>query len=209
MQWKDNKVVTVASTFVGELEKRTTKRFDKKEKKCIEVSRPNIIEVYNSHMGGVDQIDSMIARYRIIMRSKKWYIKIFYHLLDLTVVNSWLIYIKVTGKKCTLGAYREELAVSLCRGGIDTRQGRGRRLIESIEQQQEVEQLRGPKKTPCATLPPTDIIKDHLDHWQIHTASRRVCKMTNCKYQSFIQCSKCLVFLCSNNDRNCFYKFHN
>lgn len=36
------------------------------------------------------------------------------------VINSWLLYKKVTGKKCTLGAYREELAVSLCRGGIDT-----------------------------------------------------------------------------------------
>ncbi|XP_025202907.1 piggyBac transposable element-derived protein 3-like [Melanaphis sacchari] len=145
VQWRDNKVVTMASTFVGELDKRTTKRFDKKEKK-IEISRPIVIEVYNSHMGGVDLIDSMIARYRIIMRSKKWYIKIFFHLLDVTVVNSWLLYKKVTGKKCTLGAYREELAVSLCRGGINTREGRGRKSNESIEQQQEVRKIKRTKK---------------------------------------------------------------
>lgn len=56
IQWRDNKVVNVASTFIGELEKNKVKRFNKKQKNRIEVSKPNIIQVYYSNMGGVDLI---------------------------------------------------------------------------------------------------------------------------------------------------------
>lgn len=209
VQWRDNKIVNIASTFVGELEKNIVKRFDKKLNKKIEVSRPNIIQMYNSNMGGVDLIDSMIARYRIIMRTKKWYIKIFYHLLDMTVVNSWLLYKKVKNQNITLAAFREQLSVSLCRGGLYTRQVRGRRSNDSIELQKDIENLRALKRTPTGSMPPIDIIKDNISHWEIHTKLRRICKMPNCKFQSYIRCSKCNVYLCSNYERNCFYKFHN
>lgn len=32
---------------------------------------PYVITTYNKHMGGVDLLDSLIGRYKIIMRSKK------------------------------------------------------------------------------------------------------------------------------------------
>lgn len=82
------------------------------------------------------------------MRTKKWYIKIFYHLLDMTVVNSWLLYKKVKCQNITLAAFREQLSVSLCRGGLDTRQVRGRRSNDSIELQQEIDKLRALKRVP-------------------------------------------------------------
>lgn len=65
-------------------------------------------------MGGVDMMDSMIGRYRISIRTKKWYMKCFYHLLDMTLVNSWLIYKKLPGHKLTLAKFKEEVSVSLC-----------------------------------------------------------------------------------------------
>lgn len=37
-------------------------------------------------------MNSFIGRYHIGMRSRKWYLRIFYHLLDMTVINSWLVY---------------------------------------------------------------------------------------------------------------------
>lgn len=46
-------------------------------------------------MGGVDLLDSYIGRYKITMRTKKWYMRLFYHMLDLTIINSWLLYKKV------------------------------------------------------------------------------------------------------------------
>ncbi|KAF0753368.1 piggyBac transposable element-derived protein 3-like [Aphis craccivora] len=90
--WKDNKIVHITSTFVGELDKNVVTRFDNKKKTTILIPRLKIIEFYNKHMGGVDLMDSMIGRYRIIMKSKKWCMKKFYHMVDMTIVNAWLLY---------------------------------------------------------------------------------------------------------------------
>ncbi|XP_050063055.1 piggyBac transposable element-derived protein 3-like [Aphis gossypii] len=112
--WRDNKVVKVASTYVGEVPTDKVKRHDRKTRTNIEVTRPQCINIYNKHMGGVDMMDSMIGRYRINIRTKKWYMKCFYHLLDMTLVNSWLIYKKLPGNRLTLAKFKEEVSVSLC-----------------------------------------------------------------------------------------------
>jgi hypothetical protein len=91
-------------------------------------------------MGGVDLMDSLIGRYRIIMRSKKWYIKIFYHFLDMTVVNSWLMYKKVTGNTMPLSKFREHLSVTLIQSGIAKR-GKGR-PSSSFEVQDNIKKRR-------------------------------------------------------------------
>jgi len=47
--------------------------------------------IYNKFMGGVDLMDSLIAFYRLNIRYKKWYHRIFFHFLDNAVVISWLL----------------------------------------------------------------------------------------------------------------------
>jgi hypothetical protein len=69
--WKDNKLVTLLSSYCGILPDKTICRFDKKERKNIEVSFSSIIKEYNKHMGGVDLLDSLIGRYKTIIHSKK------------------------------------------------------------------------------------------------------------------------------------------
>lgn len=88
VRWRDNKVVKVASSYVGEVQTDKVKKHDRKTKTNIEVTRPQSINIYNKHMGGVDMMDSMISRYRISIRTKKWHMKCFYHLLDIILVNS-------------------------------------------------------------------------------------------------------------------------
>ena len=43
-------------------------------------------------MRGVDLLDSLNGLYRNKLRSKKWYFRIFTHLVDMTVVCAWLLY---------------------------------------------------------------------------------------------------------------------
>ncbi|CAG4932290.1 unnamed protein product [Parnassius apollo] len=69
--WKDNKVVNLASSFVGEMPKAQVRRYDKKTKQYITIDRPNIVGEYNRHMGGVDLIDSIMGCYKIRLRSKR------------------------------------------------------------------------------------------------------------------------------------------
>lgn len=71
MLWKDNKYITLVSSFIGELPLKDVERFDRKLKKKISVPCPNIITEYNRHMGGLDFLDSLIGRYKIELRTKK------------------------------------------------------------------------------------------------------------------------------------------
>lgn len=43
------------------------------KKKNIQVPQPNLVKIYNKHMGGVDRMDQNVAKYRISIRGKKWY----------------------------------------------------------------------------------------------------------------------------------------
>ncbi len=83
--WKDSKIVNLLSTYVGSVPESTIRRLDRKIKEKIDVPCPHIVKEYNRHMGGVDLLDSHLARCRIILHSKKWYVKLFYHLLDMTL----------------------------------------------------------------------------------------------------------------------------
>ncbi|KAJ8889958.1 hypothetical protein PR048_009463 [Dryococelus australis] len=56
------------------------------------IPRPYSIEVYNKHMGGVDLIDSLVGLYRHTARDQRWYMCIFYHFLQVAVVNCWLLW---------------------------------------------------------------------------------------------------------------------
>lgn len=93
--WKENKVVKLLSSFAGELPKAQVRRYGKANKKYINIERPHVVGEYNRHMGGVDLIASIMGRYKTLTRSNRWQIRMFYHLLDLTMANSWLLYRRV------------------------------------------------------------------------------------------------------------------
>lgn len=89
--WKDNKVVTLSSTYIGAEPAGKVTRYDKKLKQKVDITCPKIVQEYNMHMGGVDLMDSFLGRYRVRVKSRKWYLRLFYHLLDLAVINSWIL----------------------------------------------------------------------------------------------------------------------
>ena len=59
------------------------------------VSCPNI-KMYNASMGGVDVIDQKTAAYRLSRKSKiRFYWRIFFDLIDIAIVNSYIVYAKL------------------------------------------------------------------------------------------------------------------
>ena len=92
IRWMDTKAVTLLTSFDSAQPLTSVKRYETKSKKRIDVSCPNAVVTYNAHMRGVDLLDFLIALYRIKLRSKKYYHRLFFHFLDMTVVTSWLLY---------------------------------------------------------------------------------------------------------------------
>jgi len=56
---------------------------------------PQIMAQYNRHMGYVDISDRMVNSYSMCRRTFKWTTKLFFHLLDLTVLKSWILLLHV------------------------------------------------------------------------------------------------------------------
>jgi hypothetical protein len=181
----------------------TIQRFDRKTKTYIDVFCPQIINQYNKHMGGVDLMDSHIGRHRIKMKSRKWYFRLFYHMLDLTVINSWILFKKVTHKKISQKDFRKELAQTLCQLGKNISPKRGRPSSSSTE-------LAYPKKIKksCVPKPPLPVRKDGIEHWPEYIQVRQRCKNYNCKSLTNVICIKCKMNLCFTTNRNCFKEYH-
>lgn len=123
--WKDNKCVVLLSTSVGTQPKTEVKRYNKKKKVSKLVPCPNVVNIYNKQMGGVDKINSIIERYKIKMRTKKWYLQLFYHLIDVTMCYSWLLYLKAQQSNnitnvMPLAEFRDEVTITMCQLGEKT-----------------------------------------------------------------------------------------
>ena len=90
--WMDNRVVNMVSTIEtpsGNATKPVKRR--RKDGEQQDVQCPQIIASYNSFMGGVDKNDQMKSYYGIKCKSKKWWHRIFFDLLDRAIVNSHIL----------------------------------------------------------------------------------------------------------------------
>jgi hypothetical protein len=63
------------------------------------VKKPAIVADYNRHLGHVDNVDRMGKSYAASSRTWKWTKKLFYHLVDLAIVNSYILLSSCGGKK--------------------------------------------------------------------------------------------------------------
>lgn len=138
-----------------------------KDKQLIEIPRPKAVEIYNQYMG-VDLLDAMLGFYRITIRSKKWYHRLFFHMLDMTIVNSYLLWRRrnkqIAEKKqeepiyMPLLDFKIYIAEVLMREttGVftPTTRGRGRPPIDNLEPN---------KKRRRLELPPEEVVPTRLN----------------------------------------------
>jgi len=61
--------------------------------------KPVCICDYNKNMGGVDNIDRQLSLSEIIRKTMKWYKKLFFHLVDLSLSNAHVLYHQKYGNK--------------------------------------------------------------------------------------------------------------
>ncbi len=71
--------------------------------------KPLAIIDYNANMGPIDKSDMQISFAECVRKSVKWYKKFFFHLVDMTVFNCNIMATMKSGKKSSLGTFRNEL----------------------------------------------------------------------------------------------------
>ena len=67
------------------------KRWDRKGEKEVSVDMPYVVHKYNTSMRGNDHEDQNVNKYRISIRTKKWWWPLFSWRIDVTVQNTWLL----------------------------------------------------------------------------------------------------------------------
>nr|CAH7715737.1 unnamed protein product [Callosobruchus chinensis] len=202
IKWVGNKCVLLGSTLYGVNPKSNAVRFSKAAGKKGAVTCPDIVNKYNKHMGGVDKANALVGLYKTPSKAKRWYFPMFAYLLDVCVVNAWIVYRQdcsaLNQKYKPLKRFRLEISRSLAQTGKTARKGRPSLL--AIESDSRI-------KYPVAARPDDLTRKDGYAHWPIHTTKGR-CR--NCKTGTTrLKCVKCDARLCLTETKNCFYDFHN
>ena len=137
--------------------------------------------------------------YKYHVRTKRWYLKVFYHTVTMALVTSWLWYgrhcVLLNVKHVKLSVFQARVATAL----IETKRPVGRPSSS---------RLPGPpaRKICKRKGPVDDVRKDGLDHLPDWAVRRERCQ--HCNAHAHLKCMKCDVSLCVNKDRNCFYAYN-
>lgn len=194
MKWKDKKNVLMLSTIhTADMVEVITK-----EKKVLK--KPTSVINYNKTMGGVDKSDQCLSYYPVARNhQQKYYKKVFRHLLNQSVWNSFVLYKKNGGLKSHLD-FRMKLIERLIEEGDSVHEQNVRKY--SVKHVENVARLTG-RHFPS-----------HVENTEKRKAKARQCVVCSQKKnengkrirrETRFQCDDCNVGLCA---APCFKIYH-
>lgn len=196
MKWKDKKPLHMLSTFHNAEMVEVKSKIENSTMKM----KPQAVLSYNNTMGGVDRSDQCLSYYPVARnQQRKYYKKIFRHLLNQAVWNSFVIYKKNGGRFNHIG-FRMKLV---------------ERLIEEGGTNQGVRSSINPKESENVVR----LIGRHFPSYVESDASKKrksvrkcvvCCLATNdngkrIRRETRFECRDCNVGLCA---APCFEKYH-
>lgn len=212
--WFDNKPITLASSCFGIEPQEVCRRWSKKDKQYIEISRPSVVQEYNTNMGGVDLMDRMISFYRLKARTRKWTIRTIMHMFDLSVANAWILYKKdkvenraTRNDTMQFLEYRMDIAEHFMSTPDKKAVPDDSEENLGSDSDDEVQPVKRTKTVPVPSLPRRKSEAKHLPE-SVEMKNAMRCRREGCSGKSRIRCTSCKVFLCLTSVRNCYAGFH-
>ena len=153
------------------------------------VDCPTIVKEYNEHMGWVDLFDMLMSLYKLDHKSCKWYRRIFFWVLNVAIVNGWILYRRHTTQKGTprknqlsllefTGSISESLVIEQKLPPLLARKGPGRPVKfsqqagndeEDKDEDQNEEQHADTKKK---TIYCCQLVRAVWQHWPLSSPQR-------------------------------------
>ena len=154
--------------------------------------KPHIVEWGNQHMGYVANSDHMANSYLMSWHNFKWTMKLFFRLLDLTVLNSWLLL-----SSCGATYTHWDLRLLLVRN--------------SIEEAGKSQDHPTPRLVGRPSVAITNVVwldSRHNQHWPAKSSTQlhcRVCSYHRQRKRTVYKCARGDVGLCVVP---CFVEYH-
>ena len=128
MQWVDSKVVTAITTTGNANDSVQVKRRVTNKNgawNTVDVRQPQVFAMYNQYMNAVDRSDQILATHNVQRKCSRWWKTLFYHLIDIAVVNSFILFREHQQKnpdnpalkrisEYSQGDFREEIIRGIC-----------------------------------------------------------------------------------------------
>lgn len=200
LQWKDRRVVNMMSTA------HTANKFvlSKRRKKVgnswteISVKKPMLIHEYNKGMLGVDKSDQLIGSYDVLMKSVRWWKTLFFHSIDIAVVNSFILFEEYRRQhpeipELSRSAYFDQFSFRL-------------ELIEQLLGYDE--RLPGPAVHPVPTRNAPQAQKHQPKKIERYRNCKLCYEQRKVEQKTNVFCETCAVNLCFTASRNCFARWH-
>jgi hypothetical protein len=197
VKWMDKKGIHFLSNF-HDPEQTTFVQRRAKDGTSEEISCPELVKDYNQNMGHVDKADMLKSCYEIDRKSKRWWLRIFWHFIDVTIVNAFILFRqRCDGRSMELKEFRIAVARGLI--GIPKREKRGRKSDEA-----ECSQRKYKRQVPLETR------YVESSHMPMYGTSLRCasCSTKSEPHRTKWRCTMCKVGLCLNDKKNCFVKYH-
>ena len=194
VKWMDNQAVTLIRSNAGNLNQiLSVLPCQKGASSKSTVPCPIIVKKYNQSMGGVDLCDQYTAAYHLDRRSKfPFYLRIFFDLMDVAMVNSFIIYDKLYSNALSFLDFKLVVSESLI-GSFTTWT---RELPSSCPTNRRLAQVV------------TNESQSHFPEYQ-ETCQRCVyCSIGGIENRTFVRCVTCDIPLCLQKERNCFLLHH-
>lgn len=195
VKWKDKRAVHLLSNFHDPQSTNEVKRRDK-DGTFKQIPCPNILADYNKHMNCVDRFDQLKSTYEIDRKSKKWWMRIFWHFIDCSVVNSYILYKLKKLPPITLKDFRRKVVDGLLAEklvDLKTRQGNVQREVQKKSRK----------------VPP-EVRFTSSSHQPVRSTRRRcaLCSTKANPVRSDWACTVCEVGLCLGKNKDCFQRYH-
>jgi hypothetical protein len=181
--WRDRRLVYLLTTHISPADITTVERRSE-DGGTVQQACPTAVADYNKYKSGVDTIDQLHASYSIGRKSKKWWPRLVWWLIDMCIINAYSLYQQKQQVQISQLEFREQLMQQLIEQYGQERSSVGRPSFSPHQQQ-------------------------HQQHWPQHTDTEHDC--TYCSMRSIqrrrsrIQCEQCRVHLCIDP---CFKSFH-
>ncbi|XP_018570593.1 piggyBac transposable element-derived protein 3-like [Anoplophora glabripennis] len=198
VKWMDKRIVLLGSNYENPSDTDHVVR-RKKNGEMENVPCPKVLKNYNQNMGFVDKADMLKKTYQMDRKSKKWWPRIFWHFIDVSVVNAFIIFQQRCGNNrgMNLKAFRLAVVTGLV--------GAGKKTVKKGRARLEQKNVNNYKPTV-----PLEKRWDQSLHMPVYGNYRRcaLCSTRDHQRRSKWACDTCGVALCLSDKKDCFQRFH-